>query len=547
MSTDLVPLLSDLLQQKPAQPARWLVGQLRTRGHASVDKTAVNRVLYAHPSLFGHDGGTPPTWHSADVAEAAHDSIDEAELVLAPVTVAATTQLYAWQKQALAVWERRGSRGVVQAVTGTGKTMLGLVAAEREVASGGRVLVLVPTIELQRQWVESLKKQLPRAHIGLLGDGSSATLDDNHVVVAVVNSARRLECRLPGTTGLLVADECHRYGAEVNALALKEHFGHRLGLSATFAREDSGHLDWLLPYFGGVVFDLDYRDARKERVIAPFKLALVGVEFSPGEEALYQELSKEYGSLKRRLERDWGAPREPFAEFMKHVGGLSEHGVPPGRTFARKFLRVFASRRQLLAETPAKLAALEHLRDAVVAAARTLVFTESIRAAGCVSGQMQSIGIAAASIDSQLDRDERRAVLERFKASELSLVAAPRVLDEGIDVPAADLGIILAASKTPRQMIQRMGRILRLKADGRLARFVVLFVARTSEDPADGAHEQFLDMITSVADQIVSFQLPEAKERLNAYLNEFRGPVTDYSPMRPRERSSVNATRHALF
>ena len=55
-------------------------------------------------------------------------------------------------------------------------------------------------------------------------------------------------------------------------------------------------------------------------------------------------------------------------------------------------------------------------------------------------------------------------------------------------MPDADLGIIVAASRQRRQMIQRMGRVLRPKNDGRLARFAVLYVQGTSEDPALGAH-----------------------------------------------------------
>ena len=73
------------------------------------------------------------------------------------------------------------------------------------------------------------------------------------------------------------------------------------------------------------------------------------------------------------------------------------------------------------------------------------------------------------------------------------------MLDEGVDVPAADLAVILAASRSRRQMIQRMGRVLRRKPDGRAARFIIVYARGTVEDPALGAHEGFLDEITPVA------------------------------------------------
>ena len=74
------------------------------------------------------------------------------------------------------------------------------------------------------------------------------------------------------------------------------------------------------------------------------------------------------------------------------------------------------------------------------------------------------------------------------------------ILDEGVDLPAAHLGIILAASQSRRQMVQRMGRVLRRKADGRFARFVIAYVVGTSEDPGEGAHGAFLEDINDVAD-----------------------------------------------
>ena len=112
---------------------------------------------------------------------------------------------------------------------------------------------------------------------------------------------------------------------------------------------------------------------------------------------------------------------------------------------------------------------------------------------------------------------DRRIVLSRFATGDLQAITAPQVLDEGVDVPAADLGVILAASRSRRQMIQRMGRVLRPKPDGRRARFVIVYVAGTVEDPANGAHEGFLEEITPVADRVHTFTPAETGD-LDAYL-----------------------------
>ena len=65
--------------------------------------------------------------------------------------------------------------------------------------------------------------------------------------------------------------------------------------------------------------------------------------------------------------------------------------------------------------------------------------------------------------------------------------------------------MIVGASRSRRQMIQRMGRVLRRKSDGRHARFAVLFVEGTVEDPSSGAHEAFLEEVVNVAEGVSSF------------------------------------------
>ncbi len=411
-------------------------------------------------------------------------------------------RLYPWQAEALRSWERAGRRGVIEAVTGTGKTMVGVAAACAELRRRGQVLVLVPTIELAHQWVAELATRVPdRVRVGQLGAGWTDDLASHDVVVAVVNSARARDVRPIRAGGLLVADECHRYGSAVNHLALDERFPRRLGLSATYARDDDGNLEWLDPYFGGTCLRVGYARALTEGVTARFEVVLLGVAFAADEQACYDELSELAGHLLARLVQRHGVPPEPFAELIRATTALAD-GDGDGAQAARAYLRAVRERRRLLADTPAKDEAILGLSPSIGDADRTIVFTQSIAAARRAAHLLAERGLRAGAVHSQLGRDERRAILARFAAGDLDVVAAPRVLDEGIDVPAADLAVIAGASHSRRQMIQRMGRVLRRKADGRRARFAVLFVEGTVEDPAFRAHEAFLDEILPVADRV---------------------------------------------
>jgi len=342
------------------------------------------------------------------------------------------------------------------------------------------------------------------------------------VLVCIVNSVRGGQVARSGAAGLLIADECHRYGSR---------FRWRLGLSATYARKDDGHVAWLEPYFGGPCFALDYRRALAEGVTAPFRVALVGCRFGASQAVVYQGLSVRLWQARSRLIRSYGLLADHFGEFLKRAAALAHgRGAPDVMHAAQTFLAAFHQRRALLAETPAKMEALAKVAGAVRAAGRTIAFTQTIAGAQLVARQLGQWGVAVATVHSGLGRQERRHVLERFRTGGLQAIVAPKVLDEGVDVPEADLALIVAASQTRLQMIQRMGRVLRRKADGRLARFAILYVEGTAEDPASGAHRDFLDEVTSVADEHPrTFGAAASAAETCAYLQEIASP----RPVRP--------------
>jgi superfamily II DNA or RNA helicase len=497
-------------------------GELAARLGAPSERD-VSFALFSGHGRFRCDRASPSRWWlaSAETGGTWPSTTDPPR----HVEPAPGLRLYDWQRDALDAWRRQRGRGVVEAVTGTGKTVVGVAAALDELARRGQVLVLVPTVELQHQWVSELESRLaggPR--VGRMGAGSGDRLATHDVLVAVVNTARAVDVRPIRRGGLLVADECHRYGSAINRLALDPRFSRRLGLSATYAREDDGNLVWLDPYFGGTCFRLGYNRAVGDGVTARFTVTLVGVVFSAGEQAQYDELTELMRKLRAQLIGRYGVPEAPFEEFLKALIALADCDGDGGRV-ARTYRQAMLERRRLLADTPAKDDALARLAPAVRAADRAIVFTQSIAASERACRLLADRGLRAAAVHSALPGVDRHEALRRFAAGELDVLSAPRVLDEGVDVPAADLAVIVGASRSRRQMIQRMGRVLRRKSDGRRARFAVLFVEGTVEDPRLGAHEAFLDEIIDVADRVSCFPADRAAEGLNDVLDALR-PVT---------------------
>lgn len=457
------------------------VAQIEVELHAN----ECGRLLKTRSTIFKHDGSVPPRWF---LAGAKPDSRSRAT-DRAPLR---------WQAEAIQAWRESGCRGVVEAVTGTGKTHVGILAAAAELNDGGCVLVLVPSLALCQQWVDELRTSLPGTRVERRDGSNSASLSghDRQIVVSTVHSALRGSAGLPTNGGLLIADECHRYGAQVFATALHDRFDRRLGLTATFERNDEGIDDYLTPYFGEVCFSLDYERALADQIVAPWSVATLGVDFLETERSQYLKAEETLKEARTVLVQHCGVPEEPFGEFMRGVGELAEQQVQdPCTRRARDFLKAFSARQDLLANAAGKIQIIGHLAPSIQHSSGTLLFCERIDTSQAAAAELVRCGVVARALDGSVDAPARTAVLDTFRSGAVQAIAAPKVLDEGVDLPNADLGVVVAASSSKRQMIQRMGRVIRRKSDGGAARFVILYVRGTIEDPQFDRHSGFLDMM----------------------------------------------------
>jgi superfamily II DNA or RNA helicase len=80
----------------------------------------------------------------------------------------------------------------------------------------------------------------------------------------------------------------------------------------------------------------------------------------------------------------------------------------------------------------------------------------------------------------QTPREERREILHKFAAGEYRAIVTSQVLDEGVDVPEASVGLVLSGTGSTREYIQRLGRLLR-KVEGKTARLVEIISKETVE------------------------------------------------------------------
>lgn len=414
--------------------------------------------------------------------------------------------LRAWQREALDAWAAHGRFGVVEAVTGTGKSRVGVEAIREALKDDFDVVVVVPTVDLVEQWVRTLRNS-GITDVGTNGLGYGASWMRQHVIVSTVQSLYLNPPQRADGKVLVVADECHRYGAPQWSKALSPTYRRRLGLTATFERNDEG-IGVLARYFGGgPVYRIGFPEAIRTGVVARYDVKLAGVDLTPREHRTYADADERAKDARQRLLAA-EFPAEPFGAFMTAVQQAAEDDSDPTvEDLARQYLKAFSERVDIMAGAARKLEVMRALAPAVDASKGALVFTRRKESAEELALVLKDEGVKAEPIHSDHTSTQRRERIAGLKTGRVRALVAPNVLDEGVDVPDVDLGVVMSGSKSRRQMIQRMGRVLRLKADGRKATFIVVYARGTAEDlsGADG-QEGSLDLIVESADRVVDLR-----------------------------------------
>lgn len=427
-----------------------------------------------------------------------------------PPAPAAPPALYPWQQVALSQWIAAERRGIIEAVTGSGKTNVAL-AAMKDVAShhkGTSMLVVVPTIALMEQWRERLGERFPNRFVGQIGGGRNDTFANLPVaIIAVINglvrnSAQKLEDLLGHTrTGtyrsFLVADECHRYiHAPVFNRLLQFPFTYTLGLTATLPKGDPDQMDYEVEGLGKIVKEYTFKDAHHDGLVPSFDLVNVGVSLTPTEWERYEEVQAKLSDQWKLVMQQYGEDLAGVSDiaFFSYLQGLAgKIGDIDGDPIVQKLLLLFYRRADIhyRAENKMRLAE-EAARRFLVAGKKVIVFFERIDSADWVNGKIalsvamqfhQRIRTANCWLyHSQMHKQDRARVLAAFRAAPSGLLLACRSLDEGLDVPDVDAAILAASTHTRRQRIQRIGRTLRKGDVGKRPIVLTLTADGTSDD-----------------------------------------------------------------
>ena len=363
-------------------------------------------------------------------------------------------KLREWQEKAFPLWWEK-KRGIIKVVTGGGKTFFAIHCLKRYLENDPQksILIVVPSIALLDQWYDSLSQNFDDKEISLNGGGEQTKVITK-ICISTIDSLKNIISLIDAENTLLIVDECHKIGTEKRGEMLTNAWHATLGLSATPERDyDDNFYIIIKKILGDIIFDYDYIDAREDEVIVNFKLLYGYAALLPEEENKYKKFTK---SIQRRAATIGGQDMNDYplkmlifnrARLVKN----SKNRIPYGIELIQKYER-----------------------DSWI------VFTENKKQAKEFNKIVNKLkGFNSGIYNTDLNDDERQENLEKFKAGNLNVLVICTALDEGFYMTEADGAMILSASSSKRQRIQRMGRVLRITANKENALIVTVYSSKT--------------------------------------------------------------------
>ena len=365
-------------------------------------------------------------------------------------------KLREWQAKAFPLWWAK-KRGIVKVVTGGGKTVFAIHCLTKylEENKDHSIFIVVPSIALLDQWYEGLQKDFNEKNIALNGGGEHLE-HLSRINISTIDSVKNIIEQFDASKTLLIVDECHKIGTEKRGEVLTNNWHATLGLSATPERDyDDNFYIIIRKILGDIIFDYDYIDAREDEVIVNFKLLYAYAAMTLDEEEKYKKFTK---SIQRRAAT---------------IGGNDMNDYPLKMLIFNRARMVKNSKNRI----PFGIELLQkHKRDSWI------VFTENKKQAKEFNKIINTKGYKSAIYNTDLDNTEREENLNNFKNGNLNVLVSCTALDEGFDMPEADGAMILSASSSKRQRIQRMGRVLRITANKQNALIVTVYSSKTEFD-----------------------------------------------------------------
>jgi superfamily II DNA or RNA helicase len=361
-----------------------------------------------------------------------------------------------YQKEAIEEWLKYNSRACIILPTGAGKSFVAMMAIEKIKRD---TLILVPTLNLMMQWVEIIESFF-NTPVGKIGGGDK---DIQAITVCTYDSAHLMMEYIGNRFGFLICDECHHLpGAQYQYAAIMSIAPFRLGLTATPERSDGGENN-LNQLIGPICYEKDIKEL-SGKYLSEYNTKIIEVPLTEEEELKYKEHRNTYTQFVKDNHLNF-SEGDDWSDFLT-LCFKSEEGK-----------KAYKSHKKTKEILKSSLNKMHKLYELIVKhkESRIIIFTEDNKTAYRI-GELFMLPV----ITHQTKTLERSEFLDQFKKGVYPILVSSKVLNEGVDVPEASVGIVISGSGSKREHVQRLGRILR-KSDNKSAMLYELVSKNTSE------------------------------------------------------------------
>ncbi len=402
--------------------------------------------------------------------------------------------LFPYQQSAVEKWKTCNYKMLFEMATGTGKTRTAIAAIDFLKKKEKKLVVIVScpqnTLSVQwrneilklgltfnenhiidgtnSKWKEDLSNSLSAHNVGY---ADQCIFFTTHDTSSSDNFLKIFNKRLKDNAKVLfIGDEVHWLGAKELRKALQERYKYRIGLSATPSRwfDDFG-TKLLLEYFENNIFEFTIKEALTTTNPLTGKPFLVDYYYKLKSAMLNETEAEKYRRLTLKMAQLYNKKNND-----DEVDQLFE-GVARERA---KIIQNAENKYEVLRQILSELKQQGPIRDLLV-----FVSPEQrekvkgiLREEGVIAHQLtQDEGTRAETRFGGIS--ERESLIKQFKEHTLHALVAIKCLDEGIDIPSAHIGILMASSTNPREYIQRIGRIIRQDAGKKFAILYDIYVS----------------------------------------------------------------------
>lgn len=362
------------------------------------------------------------------------------------------------QKKALRSWKEKGYKGSVIAGTGFGKGRVGVMAiGEILRRREGRGLFLVPTTQLQDQADDEFKKW-----------GYDDILD--RVDIVCYQSAYKYVGKEYTIT---VADEVH-IGLSPQYRAVFTNNIHHMLLCMTATLPEDPEYRTFLINIAPPVYILTLDECVSKGLVSPYKITCIPVKLTEEERKAYKAANNLFVYYKLKL-----GQFNAFQEATRILADKSASGEE--KKNASLFYKAIRDRKEVVQKAFNKITSAGEIVKAypdkkILTFAGTNEFTDKM------FDELNIISEGKARrYHSAMKKSEKDGALKDFKSGEASVLCSTKALNQGFDVPDAQVGIICGLDSKALQMIQRVGRLLRLSPN-KTGEVIIFYVADSQEE-----------------------------------------------------------------